>query len=105
MSYLPNGVDPNSSHRALPEEAERVFGRALLQPAVIVALRWGLGLVSISLAFVLAQTFLFHNLPLPFTSLALSAIAIAITFWYGGTKPGIFTALIAWAIRGYFFEP
>jgi PAS domain S-box-containing protein len=68
-----------------------------------VALRWGLGLVSVLLAFVVAQTFVFYHLPQPFTAFALSAIAGA--FWYGGTKPGIFTALILWLVRDYFFEP
>ena len=71
--------------------------------AVSVALRYGLALASVSAAFVLARTFLYSGLPLPFTSFALSAIAI--TFWYGGTKPGIFAALIAWLVRDSLFEP
>src|SRR5712675_105908 len=73
------------------------------QAAISVSLRWGLGLASVSLAFVLAQTFVFHHLPQPFTAFAL--VAIASTFWYGGTKPGIFTALISWPLRDYFLEP
>ena len=103
MSYSPNGVDPNSSHQALSEDAERVFCRGWLQPAMSVALRYGLALVSVSAAFVLAQTFLYYGLPQPFTAFALSAIAG--TFWYGGTKPGILAALISWLVRDYFFEP
>ena len=103
MSYSPNGVDPNSSHQGLSEDAERVFCRGWLRPAMSVALRYGLALISVSVAFVLAQTFLYYRLPQPFTAFALSAIAI--TFWYGGTKPGILAALIAWLVRDYFFEP
>ena len=103
MSYSPNGVDPNSSHQGLSEDAERVFRRGWLQPAMSVALRYGLALILVSVALVLAQTFLYYGLPQPFTALALSAIAG--TFWYGGTKPGILAALIAWLVRDYFFEP
>src|SRR5258707_11668836 len=102
-SYSPNGVDPNSSYQALSEDAERVFCPGWLEPAMSVALRYGLALILVSVAFVLAQTFLYYGLPQPFTALALSAIAS--TFWYGGTKPGILAALISWLVRDYFFEP
>jgi hypothetical protein len=30
--------------------------------------------------------------------------AIAITFWYGGTKPGILAAVLAAIVRSYFFD-
>jgi PAS domain S-box-containing protein len=45
----------------------------------------------------LARLFLYFHLPQPFAAFALSAIAI--TFWYGGTKPGIVAALLASIIR------
>src|ERR1700730_2958532 len=77
--------------------------KSIARPAMSVALRWGLGLVSVSLAFVLAQTFVFYHLPPPFTAFALSAIAGA--FWYGGTKPVLSTTLISWLVHDYFFEP
>jgi PAS domain S-box-containing protein len=110
MSYSPNGVDPNSSYQGLSEDAERVFCRGWLQPAMSVALRYGLALILVSVALVLAQTFLYYGLPQPFTAsvhpfTALALSAIAITFWYGGTKPGILAALISWLVRDYLFEP
>jgi hypothetical protein len=37
-----------------------------------------------------------------FAAFALSAIAI--TFWYGGTKPGIVAVLLSSLIRGFIFE-
>jgi PAS domain S-box-containing protein len=77
--------------------------RSIARLAVSVAPRWGLGLVLVSLTLVLAQTFVFYRLPQPFTPFALCAIAI--TFWYGGTKPGFFTAWISWLVSDYFFEP
>ena len=83
MSWSPNRVYPNSSNQDLSENIEHVFCRGWLQRAISVALRYGLALVSVSVAFVLAQTFLYYGLPLPFTAFALSAIGT--TFWYGGT--------------------
>jgi len=77
--------------------------KSIARRATSFALRYGLALLSVSAAFALAQTFLYFGLPLPFTAFALSAIAS--TFWYGGTKPGILAALIAWLVRDYFFEP
>ena len=68
-----------------------------------VAHRHGLGLILVSVALVLALTFLYYGLPQPFTAFALSTTAI--TFWYGGTKLGILTALISWLVRDSFFEP
>jgi hypothetical protein len=43
----------------------------------------------------------FH-LPQPFGAFALSAIAL--TFWYAGTGPRIFSAVLSSLIRDYFFE-
>jgi K+-sensing histidine kinase KdpD len=75
----------------------------LARPTGSVALRYRLAVVSVAVAFGLARTYVYFHLPQPFTALALSAIAI--TFWYGGTKPGILAALFSMAIRTYFFEP
>lgn len=71
-------------------------------PIASFAGRYGLGLFSIAAALGLARMFLYFHLPQPFAAFALSAIAI--TFWYGGTKPGILAALLASIVR-YFFEP
>src|SRR6266481_933420 len=75
----------------------------IARPAASVALRYGLALVSVAVAFGLALAFLYFHLPQPFTALALSAIAI--TFWYGGTNPGILAALLSLLLRDLFFEP
>src|SRR5439155_18242355 len=75
----------------------------IVRPAASVLLRYGLALVSVAIALGLAQTFLYFHLPQPFTAFALSAIAI--TSWYGGSKPGILAALFSSLIRTYFFEP
>ena len=75
----------------------------LLQPPASIVLRYGLALVSVAAALGLAQTFLHFHLPQPFAAFALSAIAI--TFWYGGTGPGILAAVLSSLVRTYFFEP
>ncbi len=75
----------------------------IVRPAASVALRYGLALVSVAVAQGLAHTFLYFHLPQPLTAFALSAIAI--TFRYGGTEPGILAALFAALSRSYFFEP
>ena len=50
------------------------------------ARRYGLACASVAGALLLDLLFHYFNLPHPFAAFALSAIAI--TFWYGGTKPG-----------------
>src|SRR5712692_3404908 len=70
--------------------------------AASVGLRYGLAFVSVAVALGLSRTFLYFHLPQPFAAFALSAIAI--TFWYGGTKPGIVAVLLASLIRGFIFE-
>ena len=102
-SYPPNGVDPNSNDRALPEAAQRVSLREWLRPTMSVAPRYASALISVAVALVLAQTLVSYGLPQRFGAFALAAIAA--TFWYGGTQPGIFAALMAWLVHGYLVEP
>ena len=68
-----------------------------------VALRYGLALLSVAAAAGLASAFVHFHLPQPFAAFALSAIAI--TFWYAGTAPGILAAVLSSLVRSYFFEP
>jgi PAS domain S-box-containing protein len=72
------------------------------RPGLSFARRYGLAFVSVSGALLLELLFHHFNLPHPFAAFALSAIAI--TFWYGGTKPGIVAVLLSSLIRGYIFE-
>ena len=68
----------------------------------LLCLRYGLAFASIAAALGLARIFLYFHLPQPFTALALSAIAI--TFWYGGTMPGIVATLLASIVRSRWSE-
>src|ERR1700759_4356914 len=72
-------------------------------PAISRARRYGLAVLSVAIAVALARAFLHFHLPQPFAAFALSAIAI--TFWYAGTAPGICATILASLVRSFFFEP
>jgi len=74
----------------------------MTRPSASFAGRYGLAFASVAGALLLELLFHRFNLPHPFAAFALSAIAI--TFWYGGTKPGIVAVLLASLIRGFIFE-
>jgi PAS domain S-box-containing protein len=76
--------------------------KKLTRPSASFVRRYGLAFVSVTGALLLELLFHHFNLPHPFAAFALSAIAI--TFWYGGTKPGIVAVLLSSLIRGYIFE-
>ena len=76
--------------------------KKLTRPGTSFACRYGLAFASVAGARLLDLLFLHFNLPHPFAAFALSAIAI--TFWYGGTKPGIVAVLLSSLIRGFIFE-
>jgi PAS domain-containing protein len=72
------------------------------RPSASFARRYGLAFASVAGALLLDVLFHHFNLPHPFAAFALSAIAI--TFWYGGTKPGIVAVLLSSLIRGFISE-
>jgi PAS domain S-box-containing protein len=76
--------------------------KELTRPVASFARRYGLAFASVAGALLLDLLFHHFNLPHPFAAFALSAIAI--TFWYGGTKPGIVAVLLSSLIRGFIFE-
>src|SRR5258705_13002026 len=82
--------------------ADSATAKKVAQPVASFGRRYGLAFASVACALLL--DFLFHhfNLPHPFAAFALSAIAM--TFWYGGTKPGIVAVLLSSLIRGFIFE-
>src|ERR1700758_1080535 len=76
--------------------------KELRQPGASFARRYGLAFASVAGALLLDLLFHHFNLPHPFAAFALSAIAT--TFWYGGTKPGIVAVLLSSLIRGFISE-
>ena len=82
--------------------ADSATAKKLRRPGASFARRYGLAFGSVASALLLDLLFHHFNLPHPFAAFALSAIAI--TFWYGGTKPGIVAVLLSSLIRGFIFE-
>src|SRR6202166_1822635 len=82
--------------------ADSATAKALTRPGASFARRYGLAFASVAGALLLDLLFHHFNLPHPFAAFALSAIAI--TFWYGGTKPGIVAVLLSSLIRGFIVE-
>jgi PAS domain S-box-containing protein len=72
-------------------------------PATSFALRYGLAVASVAVALGFASAFMYFHLPQPFSAFALSAIAI--TFWYAGTAPGILAAVLSSIVRDFLFDP
>ena len=60
-------------------------------------------MVSVGAALGLSLAFTHFHLPQPFGAFALSAIAL--TFWYAGTAPGVLAAVLSSIVRDYLFEP
>src|SRR6266567_9506797 len=71
-------------------------------PSASFARRYGLAFASVAGALLLELLFHHFNLPHPFAAFALSAIAV--TFWYAGTKPGIVAVLLSSLIRSFIVE-
>jgi PAS domain S-box-containing protein len=68
-----------------------------------ILLRFGIAFVSVAAALGLSLAFIHFHLPQPFSAFAVSAIAL--TFWYAGTGPGIFAALLSSVVRDFLFDP
>jgi len=82
--------------------ADSATTKELRRPGASFTRRYGLAFASVAGALLLDLLFRYFNLPHPFAAFALSAIAA--TFWYAGTKPGIVAVLLSSLIRGFIFE-
>ena len=72
-------------------------------PNLAFLLRYGLAAVSVGIALTSALTMRHYLLPHPFTSFSMAAIAI--TFWYAGTGPGLVALLLSFLAMERFFLP
>jgi len=68
-----------------------------------VVQRYGTAAVSVTMAAITALLLQHYNLPHPFTSFSFAAIAI--TFWYAGTGPGLLAIALSCSALSYFFTP
>src|SRR5690349_20119134 len=82
--------------------ADRGIDKFPARPTISRAMPYALAIASVAAALLLELLLTRFHLPHTFAAFALSAIAI--TFWYGGTKPGIIATLLAILIRSYLLE-
>src|ERR1700741_3241977 len=68
-----------------------------------LAQRYGVAVLSVALAAAGALLLRHYDLPHPFTSFSFAAIAI--TFWYAGTGPGLIAIVLSCSVLSYFFTP
>jgi transcriptional regulator with GAF, ATPase, and Fis domain len=68
-----------------------------------VVRRYGAAIVSVALAAATAHLLRHYNLPHPFTTFSFAAIAV--TFWYAGTGPGLLAVVLSCSTLSYFFTP
>jgi len=73
------------------------------RPASAVVLRYGAGVILVAAVLGTALILRYENLPHPFTSFSFAAIAF--TFWYGGTGPGLLALLLSYLAMTDFFIP
>src|SRR6266436_7675466 len=77
--------------------------RFAARPAMAFLGRYGTAVISVMLAFGTALSLRHYDLPHPFTSFSFAAIAV--TFWYAGTGPGLLALLLSYSARSYFSIP
>jgi len=82
---------------------QRVKMKWVTETAKSTARRYGLAVVSVAAALCISLVFMHFHLPQTFGILAVSAIAV--TFWYSGTAPGVLAAVLSSVVRDYLFEP
>src|ERR1700746_4043368 len=70
------------------------------RPATARVLHYGTAVISVLLALGTALSLRHYNLPSPFTSFSFAAIAV--TFWYAGTGPGLLALLLSFLARRHF---
>src|ERR1700756_3916378 len=79
------------------------MSRFSVRPESAVVLRYGAAIILVAAALGVALILRVENLPHPFTSFSFAAIAI--TFWYAGTGPGVLAAVLSYATLTVFFVP
>ncbi|HTZ96000.1 MAG TPA: sigma 54-interacting transcriptional regulator [Terriglobales bacterium] len=65
--------------------------------------RYGSAAIAVAIAAAAAFALRHYNLSHPFTS--FSFVAIAVSFWYAGTGPGLLAVVLACSLLTYFYMP
>lgn len=83
--------------------SRRTLQEFFSRPAIPGILHYGLALLAVGASLGLTLTFRHFNLPHPFTSFFLGAIAL--TFWFAGTGPGLFSIALSTLAFAAFYNP
>ena len=76
------------------------LSRVAARPKTAALLRYGTAVISVLLALGTSLSLQHRDLPSPFTSFSFAAIAV--TFWYAGTGPGLLALLLSFLARRHF---
>jgi hypothetical protein len=76
------------------------ISRFAARPAAALVQRYGTAVISVLLALGTSLSLRHHDLPSPFTSFSFAAIAV--TFWYAGTGPGLLALLLSFLATRHF---
>src|ERR1700756_5202369 len=77
--------------------------RFISRRTATIAGRYGLAAASVGAGLAGALLLQQHNLPRPFT--AFSFLAMAISFWFAGTGPGLLALVLSYSIFTILFAP
>src|ERR1700680_1724112 len=79
------------------------ISRVAARPESAVVLRYGAAIILVAAALGTALVLRHENLPHPFTSFSFAAIAIS--FWFAGTGPGLLALLLSYLALSDLFVP
>src|ERR1700686_3139805 len=79
------------------------ISRFCVRPESAVVLRYGVAILLVAVALGIALILRYENLPHPFISFSFAAIAI--TFWYAGTGPGLVAIVLSYLALSDLFVP
>jgi C4-dicarboxylate-specific signal transduction histidine kinase len=77
--------------------------QSFMRPARSPVYRYGIAVLAVAIALGIKLTLLQFNVTYPLSSSFLAAIAVA--FWFGGTRPGVLSVLLSSLAFGYIVVP
>src|SRR5713101_278593 len=78
------------------------IARLTVRPGPVAVLRYGAAVISVAGPLGAALIMRHYDLPHPFLSFSFTAVAI--TFWYAGTGPGLLALLVSFLAMSHFFS-
>jgi formate hydrogenlyase transcriptional activator len=95
-------LNAGNKYRSLLSVVVPYKSRVILHRASVLV-RYGMAVAAVGVALEAALLLRKHHLPHPFTSFSFAAIAVS--FWYGGTGPGVLALLLSYSVLSVFLLP